>query len=208
MKFNRAQLFKLKKALLKLSEIATEEGVTLVIDEDELTTGIEAFVNGDEGLVPASDGIYNYGNQVITVEGGIITVIAEKGVETEPVAEEPTEEVVVAEEEEKPAEEEEKPAEEEEKKPEEEEEIQTEEETPAEETDEKDARIAELEARIAELEAENAELKAKLEEPVAESVETEMKRQNKDEFAKERSYDYTALRNAINNVKENGKKRH
>ena len=168
MKFNRAQLFKLKKALLKLSEIATEEGVTLVIDEDELTTGIEVFVNGDEGLVPASDGIYNYGNQVITVEGGIITVIAEKGVETEPVAEEPTEEVVVAEEEEKPekgvvAEEEEK--------------IQTEEETPAEETDEKDARIAELEARIAELEAENAELKAKLEEPVADPVEVEMKRQ-------------------------------
>ena len=144
MKFNRAQLFKLKKALLKLSEIATEEGVTLVIDEDELTTGIEVFVNGDEGLVPASDGIYNYGNQVITVEGGIITVIAEKGVETEPVAEEPTEE---------------------------------EEETPAEETDEKDARIAELEARIAELEAENAELKAKLEEPVADPVEVEMKRQ-------------------------------
>lgn len=164
MKFNRAQLFKLKKALLKLSEIATEEGVTLVIDEDELTTGIEAFVNGDEGLVPASDGIYNYGNQVITVEGGIITVIAEKGVETEPVAEEPTEEVVVAEEEEKPEEEEEKPAEEEEEKPEE-------------ETDEKDARIAELEARIAELEAENAELKAKLEEPVADPVEVEMKRQ-------------------------------
>ena len=168
MKFNRAQLFKLKKALLKLSEIATEEGVTLVIDEDELTTGIEVFVNGDEGLVPASDGIYNYGNQVITVEGGIITVIAEKGVETEPVAEEPTEEVVVAEEEEKP--EEVVVAEEEEK-------IQTEEETPAEETDEKDARIAELEARIAELEAENAELKAKLEEPVADPVEVEMKRQ-------------------------------
>lgn len=168
MKFNRAQLFKLKKALLKLSEIATEEGVTLVIDEDELTTGIEVFVNGDEGLVPASDGIYNYGNQVITVEGGIITVIAEKGVETEPVAEEPTEEVVVAEEEEKPekgvvAEEEEK--------------IQTEEETPAEETDEKDARIAELEAENAELKAKIAELEAKLEEPVADPVEVEMKRQ-------------------------------
>ena len=170
MKFNRAQLFKLKKALLKLSEIATEEGVTLVIDEDELTTGIEVFVNGDEGLVPASDGIYNYGNQVITVEGGIITVIAEKGVETEPVAEEPTEEVVVAEEEEKP----EKGVETE---PVAEEPTEEEEETPAEETDEKDARIAELEARIAELEAENAELKAKLEEPVADPVEVEMKRQ-------------------------------
>ena len=156
MKFNRAQLFKLKKALLQLSEIATEEGVTLVIDEDELTTGIEVFVNGDEGLVPASDGIYNYGNQVITVEGGIITVIAEKGVETEPVAEEPTEKGVVAEEEEK---------------------IQTEEETPAEETDEKDARIAELEAENAELKAKIAELEAKLEEPVADPVEVEMKRQ-------------------------------
>lgn len=202
MKFNRAQLFKLKKALLKLSEIATEEGVTLVIDEDELTTGIEAFVNGDEGLVPASDGIYHYGNQVITVEGGIITVIAEKGVETEPVAEEPTEEVVVAEEEEKPAEEEEKPAEEEEEKPEEEEEIQTEE-----ETDEKDARIAELEARIAELEAENAELKAKLEEPVADPVEVEMKKQDKGN-GKTNTMNYTALREAINNIKENGRKRH
>ena len=184
MKFNKQRLYNLKKALLKLSELPTEEGVTLVIDEDELTTGVEVFVNGDEGLTPASDGIYTYGTQLITVEGGIVTNIAEKEVAVETPAVE--EEVVVAEEDEKPAETEE------EEKTDEEEEIETaEEETPAEEevvVDEKDAKIAELEARIAELEAENAELKAKLEEPVADPIEEEMKRDEKKTPRNEMNY--------------------
>lgn len=183
MKFNKQMLYNLKKALLKLSELPTEEGVTLVIDEDELTTGVEVFVNGDEGLTPASDGIYTYGTQLITVEGGIVTNIAEKEVVDETPAVE--EEVVVAEEEEKPAETEEE-------KTDEEKEIETaEEETPAEEevvVDEKDAKIAELEARIAELEAENAELKTKLEEPVADPIEEEMKRDEKKTPRNEMNY--------------------
>lgn len=198
MKFNRTQLFKLKKALLQLAEIATEEGVTLVTDTDEITTGIEVFVNGDEGLTPAPDGTYTNGNQLITVEGGVITNMAEKDLQT---PETPTteEEVVVAEEDEKPTDEEEKtddgdetPADDDDEKPVEEE--AEEEEKPAEEEEVVDvealnARIAELEAKIAELETENAELKAKLEEPVAESVETEMKRQGKGEAQK---MDYVA----------------
>ena len=83
MKFNKNQLFKLKKALLKLSEIATEEGVTLVTD-DELAVGAEVFVNGEEGLIPASDGVYNYNGQTITVEGGVVKALVAVPVE-EPV---------------------------------------------------------------------------------------------------------------------------
>ena len=79
MKINFSNLFKLKKALLQLSEIATEEGVNLIAD-GEVEVGAEVFVNGDEGLVPASDGTYSYDGKTYTVEGGIVTAIVEQGV--------------------------------------------------------------------------------------------------------------------------------
>lgn len=187
MKFNKTQLFKLKKALLQLSEMATEEGVTLVVD-DELGVGVEVFVNGDEGLVPASDGTYNWNGQVITVEGGVVTNIAEAN----PVEETPTEEEEPATVEEETAEEE-TPAEE-----------QPTEETPVEEVPAEVAETAEeiieevteevvdveaLKTRIAELEALVEELNKKLEEPVAESVEEEMK---KDEKPQKQEMNYVA----------------
>lgn len=173
MKFSKSQLFKLKKALLKLAEIQTEEGVMLITDTDELTAGVEVFVDGEEGLVPATDGTYNYNGQVITVEGGVITDITVKPNEEET----PAEEVVETEEEEKPAEEEEKPTEEVEQEITEEvvevaEEIKD-------ETNQDEVDVEALKTRIAELEALVEELKAKLEEPVAESVEEEMKKQEK-----------------------------
>ena len=184
MKFSKSQLFKLKKALLKLAEIQTEEGVMLITDTDELTAGVEVFVDSEEGLVPATDGTYNYNGQVITVEGGVITDITVKPVEEET----PAEEVVETEEEEKPTEEqpteEETPAEEEEKPTEEVEQEITEEvvevaEEINDETKEDEVDVEALKSKIAELEALVEELKAKLAEPVAESVEEEMKKQEK-----------------------------
>lgn len=176
MKFSKAQLYKLKKALLKLSEIQTEEGVTLITDGDnELGAGVEVFVDGEEGLVPASDGDYTYNGQIITVEGGVVSNIAEKPVEENTPAEEnPVEENA----------EEETPATEEEKPTTEEEDVITEEVVEvAEEINEEakadEVNVDELKSRIAELEALVEELKAKLEEPVAESVEEEMKKQEK-----------------------------
>ena len=97
--------------MLRLSEAQTEEGIMLITD-GELEVGAEVFVDGEDGLTPASDGTYNYDGKVITVEGGVITNIAEKPAEEETPAEEtPVEENA---EEETPAEEvvEETPAEE------------------------------------------------------------------------------------------------
>ena len=152
-------LLKLRNLLLNFADIATEEGVTLMVDGD-LQVGIEAFAYDENGdVIPAADGDYTYENKIITVKEGVISEIKDKEVAPETPAEETPAEETPAEEE---ASEEEAPAEE----------------TPAEpEADEKDAKIAELEARVAELEAENAELKAKLNEPAAEPAEEEFKNQ-------------------------------
>jgi hypothetical protein len=178
MKINRNQIFKLKKALLKLTEIQSEEGVMLITD-GELEVGAEVFVDGDEGLTPANDGTYNYDGKVITVEGGVITAITDKPAETE---ETPAEEETVEEnaEEETPAEEvvEETPAEEESTEETAEQVAEVAEEV-AEEATEEVVDVDALKNRIAELEALVEELKKKLEEPVADSVEEEMKRNQK-----------------------------
>jgi len=181
MKLDKNKLFKLKKALLALAEIATEEGVTLITD-NELEVGAEVFVNGEEGLVVASDGEYSYNNMVITVEGGVVTAIADKPVEEEVV--EPEVEVVTEEEEEKPAEEEE--------------------EKPAEEATEEEVDVEALKTRIAELEALVEELKKKLEAPVAESVEEEMKKEEK-KNEKTNKRDYVAMMRKAREIKENKK---
>ena len=186
MKFNKSQIFKLKKALLRLSEAQTEEGVTLISD-GEIEVGAEVFVEGEEGLTPASDGTYNYNGTVITVEGGVITAITEKPAETE---ETPAEETPVEEnaEEETPATEEEKPTTEEEDVITEEV-VEVAEEINEEVKNEDEVDVEALKSRIAELEALVEELKAKLEEPVADSVEEEMK---KDEKPQKKEMNYMA----------------
>lgn len=193
MKFSKQQLYKLKKALLKLSEIQTEEGVTLITDGDnELGVGVEVFVDGEEGLVPASDGDYTYNGQIITVEGGVVSNIAEKPVEENTPAEEtPVEENA----------EEETPATEEEKPTTEEEDVITEEvvevaEEINEEVKNDEVDVEALKSRIAELEALVEELKAKLEEPVADSVETEMKKQEKQNTKKNEMNYMAAIKKA------------
>lgn len=188
MKFDRNKLFKLKAALLKLSEVTCEDGTTLITD-GELEVGAEVFTNGEDGLIPASDGTFEYNGTVITVEGGVITNIADKPAETE---ETPAEETPVEEnaEEETPAEEvvEETPAETEST----EETAEQVAEVAQEVAEEATVEVVDVEAlknRIAELEALVEELKAKLEEPVADSVEEEMK---KDEKPQKKEMNYMA----------------
>lgn len=192
---NLIKRLKLARMLSMFGEITTVEGVTFNYEGD-LDVNVQVFTPGEDGeLVPVSDGNYEYDGKVYTVEGGVVTVIADKdkaesiaepNTDTEP--EETAPEETPAEEEEKPAEEvEEKPVEEEEK-PAEEEEKPAEEETPAtEEEEEKNeevdtlkaendalkAKIEELNAKIAELEAKIAEA----EEPVEESANEKFKKQ-------------------------------
>ena len=145
-------LLKLRNLLLNFADIATEEGVTLMVD-GEMEVGKEAYTTDENGdVIPAADGDYTYENKIITVKEGVISEIKDK--EVAPENEPETEEPVVEEEPVETAEEEAEP--------------ETE---PEPEADEKDTKIAELEA-------ENAELKAKLNEPAAEPAEEEFKNQN------------------------------
>ena len=180
--FSKANLFKLKKALLSLEEISTKEGIVLVTDTDDLTVGLEVFVDGDEGLEPTPDGEYTVGESIVTVEGGKIISIVEKPIE-QPV--EPVVEPVV------------------EEQPMEEQPMETPMETPIEEPivegptvdelnaiiDEQKAMIEQLKAEIETIKAENEELKKKLEEPAAQSAEEDFKNQKPNE--KEKKIDFS-----------------
>ena len=177
--FSKANLFKLKKALLSLEEISTKEGIVLITDTDDLTVGLEVFVDGDEGLEPTPDGEYTVGESIVTVEGGKIISIVEKPIE------QPTEEPVV------------------EEQPMEEQPMETPMETPIEQPivegpttdelqaiiDEQKAMIEELKAEIETIKAENEELKKKLEEPAAQSAEEDFKNQKPNE--KEKKIDFS-----------------
>ena len=176
--FSKANLFKLKKALLSLEEISTKEGIVLVTDTDDLTVGLEVFVDGDEGLEPTPDGEYTVGESIVTVEGGKIISIVEKPIEqpVEPVVEE---------------------------QPMEEQPMETPMETPIEEPivegpttdelqaiiDEQKAMIEQLKAEIETIKSENEELKKKLEEPAAQSAEEDFKNQKPNE--KEKKIDFS-----------------
>ena len=175
--FSKANLFKLKKALLSLEEISTKEGIVLITDTDDLTVGLEVFVDGTEGLEPTPDGEYTVGENIVTVEGGKIISIVEKPIE------QPTEEPV------KPVEEqpmEEQPTE----QPTEEPIVEgpTVDELQA-IIDEQKAMIEQLKAEIETIKAENEELKKKLEEPAAQSAEEDFKNQKPNE--KEKKIDFS-----------------
>ena len=188
--FSKANLFKLKKALLSLEEVTTEEGIVLITDDENLEVGMEVFVDGTDGLEPAKDGEYTVGENIVTVEGGKIVSIVEKPIE------QPTEEPV------KPVEE--QPMEESmEEQPKEEPMEEQPNETPIEEPivegptvdelqtiiDEQKAMIEELKAEIETIKSENEELKKKLEEPAAQSAEEDFKNQKPNE--KEKKIDFS-----------------
>ena len=190
--FSKANLFKLKKALLSLEEISTKEGIVLITDTDDLTVGLEVFVDGTEGLEPAKDGEYTVGENIVTVEGGKIISIVEKPIE------QPTEEPV------KPVEEqpmEEQPKEE----PMEEQPTEQPTEEPIVEgpsieelnaiIEEQKAMIEELKAEIETIKSENEELKKKLEEPAAQSAEEDFKNQKPNENEKKIDFSKYIKRN-------------
>ena len=159
--------------LLSLSEISTNEGL-LIYDGDNLEVGDEVFTEGEEGLVPAKDGLYTYDNEIIEVEGGIVKTISEKEVE------QPTEEVV---------EEVVEPMEEQPVEPVEPivggpsiDELQA-------IIDEQKAMIENLKSEIENLKVENEELKKKLEEPMAEPAEEQFKNEKPNE--KETKIDFS-----------------
>ena len=190
--FSKANLFKLKKALLSLEEVTTEEGIVLITDDETLEVGMEVFVDGTDGLEPAKDGEYTVKGNIVTVEGGKIISIVEKPIE------QPTEEPV------KPVEE--QPMEE---QPKEEPMEEQPNETPTEEPivegptvdelqtiiDEQKAMIEELKAEIETIKSENEELKKKLEEPAAQSAEEDFKNQKPNENEKKRDFSKYIKRN-------------
>ena len=183
--FSKDKLLKLKRALLNLGEISTNEGL-LIYDGENLEVGKEVFVEGDEGLVPAKDGLYTYNNEIIEVEGGVVKTISEKEVEqpTEEVVEEVVETV-----EEQPTE---QPVETVET-------VETIEGPTTDELqaiiDEQKAMIEQLKAEIETIKSENEELKKKLEEPAAQSAEEDFKNQKPNENEKKIDFSKYIKRN-------------
>lgn len=187
--FSKANLFKLKKALLSLEEVTTEEGIVLITDDETLEVGMEVFVDGTDGLEPAKDGEYTVKGNIVTVEGGKIISIVEKPIE------QPTEEPV------KPVEEqpmEEQPKEE----PMEEQPVETVETVEGPTVDElneiineQKAMIENLKSEIEGLKTENEDLKKKLEEPAAQSAEEDFKNQKPNENEKKIDFSKYIKRN-------------
>lgn len=170
--------------LLSLSEISTNEGL-LIYDGDNLEVGKEVFVEGDEGLVPAKDGLYTYNNEIIEVEGGIVKTISEKEViqpEETPV-ETPVETM------------EEQPMEEQPVEP-----VEPIVEGPTVDElqaiiDEQKAMIEQLKAEIETIKSENEELKKKLEEPLAQPAEEQFKNEKPNENEKKIDFSKYIKRN-------------
>ena len=173
--FSKANLYKLKKMLLSLSEVTTKEGVVLITDGD-IEVGLEVFVDGDAGLEPAPDGEYTIDDNIVVVEGGKIVEIKEKPIE------QPVEEPI-----ETPMQEEEKP----------EEKMETPMENPEEPSieelknliEEQKTMIETLKSENETLKAEIEDLKKKLEEPIAQPAEEEFK--NEKPIEKETKIDFS-----------------
>ena len=182
--FSKANLYKLKKMLLSLSETPTKEGPVLITDSDDLEVSSEVFVDGDAGLTPAPDGEYTVNESIIVVESGKIVEIKEKPLE------QPVETPV-----ETPMQNEEKP----------EEKMETPIDTPEtpEEPSEESSAIDDLNSIIEEqktmietlksenetLKAEIEDLKKKLEAPLAEPAEEQFK--NTKPIEKETKIDFS-----------------
>ena len=189
--FSKANLFKLKKALLSLEEVTTEEGIVLITDDETLEVGMEVFVDGTDGLEPAKDGEYTVKGNIVTVEGGKIISIVEKPIE-QPTEETPTEETSM-----------------EQVETVEEQPTETPTEQPTEEPivegptvdelqaiiDEQKAMIEQLKAEIETIKSENEELKKKLEEPAASPAEEDFKNQKPNENEKKIDFSKYIKRN-------------
>ena len=174
--FSKANLYKLKKMLLSLSEVTTKEGVILITDSDDMEVGLEVFVEDDAGLTPAPDGEYTVDESIVVVEGGKIVEIKEKPLE-QPI-DTPIE--TPMQEEEKPEEKMETP-------------IDNPEEPSIEELknliEEQKTMIENLKVENETLKAEIEDLKKKLEEPLAQPAEEQFK--NEKPIEKETKIDFS-----------------
>ena len=178
--FSKQNLYKLKKMLLSLSEIPTKEGIVLITDSDDMEVGLEVFVDGDAGLMPAPDGEYTVNESIVVIEGGKIVEIKEKPLD------QPIETPI-----ETPMQEEEKPEENPIDNP-----IDNPEEPMEPTIEELKNLIEEQKTMIEELKSENEtlkveieDLKKKLEEPLAQSAEEEFKNEKPNE--KETKIDFS-----------------
>ena len=193
--FSKANLFKLKKALLSLEEVTTEEGIVLITDDENLEVGMEVFVDGTDGLEPAKDGEYTVGENIVTVEGGKIVSIVEKPIE-QPTEEIPTEETPMEQVETVEEVVEEQPTETPTEQPTEEPIV----EGPSIEElnaiiEEQKTMIEQLKSEIENLKVENEDLKKKLEEPSAQSAEEDFKNQKPNENEKKIDFSKYIKRN-------------
>lgn len=140
----------LKRLLMEFNNLSTDKAELYWEEDSELMVGYKVFVEDEAGnKVPAEDGEYVSDENIIKVEGGVVTEIADKEAQ-EPEA--PAEE--------KPAEE---PAQEQMEETQDPEPVAEPEPAPAEpENNEEEDKMAELEKRIADLESKIADLESKL----------------------------------------------
>lgn len=166
----------LKRLLMEFNNLSTDKAELYWEEDSELEVGYKVFVEDAEGnKVPAEDGEYTSDENVIKVEGGVVTSIEKKdeaGSEQEQTADDT--QVEEAPKTEEMAQEEE-PAQEEAPK--------TEEEPAQEEPAKEEDKTAELEKRVADLEEKVAELLEKIAEiastPAAEPVVDEFEQVTK-----------------------------
>ena len=182
----------LKRMLMEFNNLSTDKAELYWEEDTELMVGYKVFVDEGEDKVPAPDGEYVSDRNLIKVENGVVTEIAEKEekVEDETKEEAPEKPVEELEEKNEP----EVPAEKE----------NATEGTSAPATGESDDKVAELEQRIADLEAKVEELTAKIveiaTEPAAEPVIEEFEKATRPRSTGNRSLDKRiAIASALKN---------
>ena len=140
----------LKRMLMEFNNLSTDKAELYWEEDTELMVGYKVFVDEGETKVPAPDGEYVSDQNLIKVENGVVTEIAEKEEKVEDETKEEAEEKTVEDLEEKV--EGEVPAEED----------NATEKTSDPATGESEDKVAELENRISDLEAKVEELMAKI----------------------------------------------
>jgi hypothetical protein len=164
----------LKRLLMEFNSLSTNIADLYWEEDSELMVGYKVFVEDEAGnKVPAADGEYISDDNVIKVEGGVVTEIEKKEDAPEETQEEVKEDAQEAQEEAMEAVQEEV-----------QETVEDTQETPAETPENEDEdKTAELEKRVADLESKIAELEAKLVEiataPAAEPVVDEFEKVTK-----------------------------
>ena len=184
----------LKRLLMEFNSLSTNIADLYWEEDSELMVGYKVFVEDEAGnKVPAADGEYISDENVIKVEGGVVTEIEKKEDAPEETQEEVKEDAQEAQEEAMEAVQEEV-----------QETVEETQETPAETPENKEEdKTAELEKRVADLESKIAELETKLIEiataPAAEPVVDEFEKVTKKSTTGDKKLDKRiAIASALN----------